>query len=808
MWLARIIKVCVHFCRCCKHRHVPSAVWKRFRWPGPYKFMATYFDKLKNTEHLYALWLDAITRNFHLLRYHDPDNDGLNFWRERILFSVLTAGAGLSIMALLPAVSLAVREGLLTLAFFDVFLLLVSLSLLILPRIGLAVRAAVLLLTSFGVGVVVIVEAGFLSGGPAWLFFVAVLAGVLLGLRAALAAIVLNTTVITLLAWLASSGYGAGVALSVDTLRTVSAVANFIFLNAVAAVSVAVLVNGLQSLNRKTEAATAALREEREALIMTKERLNEEILVRLQSERDLRQSERTYRLLAENIQDVIWTTDMELRFTYISPTITRLLGWTTEEFKCQKLENLMTPESLGRALEEFERQYDLGRQSGSFQRSTILEIELLRRDGSGVWAEVTASFLLDEAGSPLGVLGVARDITERIRTEREKAELRESLARSKKMEALGTLAGGVAHDLNNVLSGIVSYPDLLLMDLPPTSPLRQPIEVIQESGKKAAAIVQDLLTLARRGVPTSEVVNLNELITAYLLSPEHQRLRTFHPGVAVETRLAADLLPIKGSPIHLSKTVMNLVSNASEAMPEGGTLRIITENRYLERGRMGGQPLAEGEYAILEVTDSGVGISPEDLQRIFEPFFTKKKMGRSGTGLGMAVVWGTVQDHHGGIDVQSAEGRGTKVAVFLPATRECAPPGCPAEPLLSYRGCGEKVLVVDDLKDQREIAAKILNQLGYAAVSAASGEEAVELLKHQNMDLLVLDMIMDPGIDGLETFRRAKQLNPRQKAIITSGYAETERVQTAQTLGAGTYLRKPYTVKSLAVTIKAELNRC
>ncbi len=770
--------------------------------------MAPYFDKLKNTEHLYALWLEAIKHNFHLLRYHDPDNDGLNFWRERILFSVLTAGACLSLVALLPAVSLAVREGLATLAIFDVFLLLVSLSLLILPRLGLAARSTVLLLTSFGVGVVVIVEAGFLSGGPAWLFFVAVLAGVLLGLRAALVAIFLNMAVISLLAWLASFGYGAGVAVSVDTLRAVSAVSNFIFLNAVAAVSVAVLVNGLQSLNRKTEAATAALREEREALIITKERLNEEILVRLQSEKDLRQSERTYRLLAENIQDVIWTTDMELRFTYISPTITRLLGWATDEFKSQKLENLMTPESLSRVLEEFERQYDLGRQSGSFQRSTILEIELLRRNGSGVWAEVTASFLLDEAGSPLGVLGVARDITERIRAEREKAELRESLARSKKMEALGTLAGGVAHDLNNVLSGIVSYPDLLLMDLPPTSPLRQPIEVIQESGKKAAAIVQDLLTLARRGVPASEVVNLNELITAYLLSPEHQRLRTFHPGVAVETRLAADLLPIKGSPIHLSKTVMNLVSNAAEAMPEGGTLSIITENRYLERGRMGGQALEEGEYALLEVTDSGVGISPEDLQRIFEPFFTKKKMGRSGTGLGMAVVWGTVQDHHGGIDVQSAEGRGTKVAVFLPATRECAPSGCPAEPLMSYRGCGEKVLVVDDLKDQREIAAKILNQLGYAAVFAASGEEAVELLKHQKMDLLVLDMIMDPGIDGLETFRCARQLNSHQKAIITSGYAETERVQTAQDLGAGTYLRKPYTVKNLAVAIKTELNRC
>ncbi|NTW12694.1 MAG: hypothetical protein HGA30_05220, partial [Anaerolineales bacterium] len=161
-------------------------------------------------------------------------------------------------------------------------------------------------------------------------------------------------------------------------------------------------------------------------------------------------------------------------------------------------------------------------------------------------------------GNPSGVLGVTRDITERRKADKEKAELRESLARSKKMEALGTLAGGVAHDLNNVLSGIVSYPDLLLMDMPKESPLRRPIEVIQESGRKAAAIVQDLLTLARRGVPTADVVNLNEILAEYLLSPEYQRLRTFHPFVDVETRLAPDLLNIKGSPIHLSKTIMNL----------------------------------------------------------------------------------------------------------------------------------------------------------------------------------------------------------------------------------------------------------
>jgi CheY-like chemotaxis protein len=210
---------------------------------------------------------------------------------------------------------------------------------------------------------------------------------------------------------------------------------------------------------------------------------------------------------------------------------------------------------------------------------------------------------------------------------------------------------------------------------------------------------------------------------------------------------------------------------------------------------------------VLQVADSGVGISAEDLQRIFEPFFTKKKMGRSGTGLGMAVVWGTVQDHKGHIDVQSTEGRGTEVTAYFPATREAFSRSAPEPSLERFRGAGETILVVDDMSEQREIAARIIAQLGYNATSVDSGEKAVEFLRHQKADLLILDMIMEPGIDGLETFHRVKKSNPRQRAIITSGYAETDRVRRAQRLGAGGYLKKPYTVHNLAAAIKAELGR-
>jgi two-component system, cell cycle sensor histidine kinase and response regulator CckA len=369
------------------------------------------------------------------------------------------------------------------------------------------------------------------------------------------------------------------------------------------------------------------------------------------------------------------------------------------------------------------------------------------------------------------------------------------------------LAGGVAHDLNNVLSGIVSYPDLLLWGLPSDSPLRRPIETIQESGKKAAAIVQDLLTLARRGVSISEVVKLNEVIQDYLISPEFQRMKSFHPLVTITTRLDPELLNILGSPVHLSKTIMNLVSNAAESMPKGGEIMISSHNTYLDQPVSGYTEVREGEYTVLKVTDTGIGISTEDIPRIFEPFYTKKKMGRSGTGLGMAVVWGTVEDHRGYINIQSALGKGTTVILYLPATRREEVSKAQSSSTDRYRGRGETILVVDDLKEQREIATHILNQLGYKAKPVASGEEAVDIIQREKADLIVLDMIMDPGMDGLDTYKKILEIYPRQKAIIVSGFSETKRVNTAQAIGAGTYVRKPYVIEKLGQAVRIELDR-
>ena len=398
-----------------------------------------------------------------------------------------------------------------------------------------------------------------------------------------------------------------------------------------------------------------------------------------------------------------------------------------------------------------------------------------------------------------------REMAERIQAERARQELEARLRRAEKMEAIGTLAGGVAHDLNNILFGLVSYPEVLLEEMEEDDPLRSSIQTIQSSGEKAAAIVQDLLTLARRGVVISEVINLNRVIRDYFESPEWEQVKRAYPGIGLRTHLDPELGNIMGSPVHLSKTIMNLACNAAEAMPDGGEITITTQNRYVDQPIKGYDDVTEGEYVALTVKDTGCGMAPEVIERIFEPFYTKKSLGRSGTGLGMAVVWGTVKDHNGYIDIISREGEGTSFTLYFPLTDQSVVEDTPPLSLKSYQGNGETILLVDDGQEQRDIGSRILEKLNYHVVTAASGEEAVEYLNEHSAHLIILDMIMDPGMDGLDTYKRILEIHPGQKAIIASGFSETKRVRDAIRLGVGGYIRKPYGLEKIGLIVREEL---
>jgi len=523
--------------------------------------------------------------------------------------------------------------------------------------------------------------------------------------------------------------------------------------------------------------------------------VSRDITTRKQAEKALSESEERYRILSEESPIGIALIDKTGRYSYVNPKFAEMFGYSYDDIP------------TGR--EWFRKAYP----DEEYRHQVISTwIEEQKDCGTGESRPRTFTVTCKNGTEKIinfkpvtmkhgNQLVLCEDVT-------DKQRLETKLQRAQKMEAVGILAGGVAHDLNNILLSLVGYPDVLLMQLPDDSQLRNLIMTIQDSGYKAAAIVEDLLTLVRGGVAsTGEVVNLNEIITDYLKSPECEKLKSFHPHVGIKTDLTSTILHVVGSRMHLSKTVMNLVSNGAEAMSEGGELVISTENRYLDKPIDGYERIEKGDYVILSVSDTGSGIPREDVEKIFEPFYTKKKMGRSGTGLGMAVVWGTVKDHKGYIDIETTEKKGTTFRLYFPATREALPEDNSLLSPEAYTGKGESILVVDDVKEQREIAATLLAELGYSVHTVSSGEEALAYLTDHQADLLVLDMIMDPGMDGLDTYRKVLELHPNQKAIIVSGFSETDRVKEAQRLGAGNYIRKPYTMKMIGRAVRQELEK-
>ncbi len=515
----------------------------------------------------------------------------------------------------------------------------------------------------------------------------------------------------------------------------------------------------------------------------------------------LTRSEKKLSSIVKAIPDIIFRLDTDGRITFLSPSF-ETYDCPLDNLTGRPLLDLIMPGDREKARFRINERRSGERATADMELRLRLSLPDREQKDPFRYFSVSAEGLYstDKPGknSFMGTQGIARDITEH-------KILQQELVQAQKMEAVGNLAAGVAHDLNNVLGMLVGYPELMKLDMAEDAPHRETLTIIEQSGLKAAAIVQDMLTIARRKVDVSEVFSVNRVVGEYLDSPEFKGLGENNPLIHLETELSPELFNVTGSPLHLSKAIMNLVGNAAEAMPAGGRILVKTGNRYFDTPFNAYESIPEGEYVRLSVIDDGVGISEEDLPKIFEPFYTKKRMGRSGTGLGMSVVWSTVKDHGGYIDIRTREGEGTRFDLHFPATREKAAEKRGRITLEDYVGT-ERILVVDDVAEQSEIAVKMLGKLGYSVTSVSSGEAAVTYLADRNVDLLVLDMVMPPGMDGLETYRRIIRSHPGQKAIIASGFTESDRVKSLQALGAGAYVRKPYTLEKIGVAVREELD--
>ncbi len=379
-------------------------------------------------------------------------------------------------------------------------------------------------------------------------------------------------------------------------------------------------------------------------------------------------------------------------------------------------------------------------------------------------------------------------------------DMEKKLHRSLKMEAVGLMAGGVAHDLNNILSGLITYPEVVLMKMPADSPLREHIIQIRNAGLRAAEVVADMLTVTRGTAATRKVESLNTLVQELLESAEYQQILTNHKQLTCKTIFARDLLNISCSAMHIRKSILNLLFNAAEAVEGAGSVTLRTENRYIEKPVAANQFMKAGKYVLLSVSDNGSGISEEDQEHIFEPFYSKKIMGKSGTGLGLTIVKNTVQDHDGDVTLKS-DSTGTTFSLFFPATRAKPEQAIQEATTVNYFGHGERILVIDDEALQRDIACQLLSSLGYNTKSCASGEEAVFLIEKESFDLVLLDMLMEPGINGRQCFEQMRAHKPDLKAIIVSGFSKSDEVKKALRQGASSFIRKPYTLHQLGEAI-------
>jgi PAS domain S-box-containing protein len=437
------------------------------------------------------------------------------------------------------------------------------------------------------------------------------------------------------------------------------------------------------------------------------------------------------------------------------------------------------------------------------KRNGHFEVIGMHKDGSEFFTEIKVRSI-EYLKKPRQVC-VIRDISERVRAMEEKLTLQNKLAKANKLSALGLMAGSVAHDLNNILSGIVSYPDLLLLQMEESDKYYEQIKKIQAAGKRAAAVVSDLVTIARGGASTKTVENINDIILNHLGSIEHlERLANF-PQAIIQTRLHRNLHNIYCSEQHVHKILMNLIGNSLEVLGDHGKIQISTDNCTFLHPELVNEPNAQAsDYIKLTVSDNGPGINKEHIDFIFDPFYTTKVMGKSGTGLGLSIVWNIVQDHNGWIDIKDNT-PGAIFEIYLPASQDavCAVQDVPT--VDSLHGNGETILLIDDQVEQNEIIGKALRKMGYVTYSVTSGEEGIAFLQSQPVDLVLLDMMMGDGLNGRETYEKMLEIYPRQKAIVITGYAKSEEISKTKILGVSEFIEKPVTISKIGMAVKQSL---
>ena len=488
----------------------------------------------------------------------------------------------------------------------------------------------------------------------------------------------------------------------------------------------------------------------------------QDITERVRAEEALRESERRYRLLAENVTDVIWTMDMNLQSIYTSPSVMRLRGYSAEEAMAQTLEEALTPASFEVAAKAFEEELAIeSTPQKDLFRTRALELEVIRKDGSTVWTEVRITVLRDPDGRPVGILGVTRDITER-------KQMEQQLRQQERLAAVGQLAAGIAHDFNNLLATIMLYAQMSLRQ-PDLSPkIAHSFETILDESRRAAELVQQILDFSRHAMLKIQPLDLKPFTEKVLDILRRTISEDIRLTLVVGTEEYAAPLAVEADSTRIQQALMNLATNARDAMPGGGELRFELSRTHLKPGD--DPPVAgmfPGEWVCLAVSDTGTGMTEEAQAHLFEPFFTTKEVGK-GTGLGLAQVYGTIRQHEGYIGVETEVGKGTTVRIYLPAS-EAEEKVVEEEIAAPPQGQGETILLVEDNENLLKVGQTILESLGYRVLTAANGREALAVYEAEGgVDLVITDLVM-PEMGGRQLMQKLKRVNPGLKGLAITG---------------------------------------
>jgi len=530
---------------------------------------------------------------------------------------------------------------------------------------------------------------------------------------------------------------------------------------------------------------------------------------RVQMEEALRKSEEKFRFLAEKMGDIIWTMDLNLKTTYVSPSIHRLHGFTPEERNLQKVEETMTPESLSYAMTVFAQEMEREKTGGLDPDRTIsLELEYYHKDGTTSWMENVMKGMRDANGELVGIYGLSRDITEKKYAEAEKQKLQSLLNQAQKMESVGRLAGGVAHDFNNMLGVILGHTELVLKKADLNLPAQNAIKEIQRAAQRAADLTSQLLSFARKQTIFPKQLFLNETVSDMITMLR----RLIGEGIHLIWMPGANLWPVKMDPAQVDQILANLCVNARDAIHDKsggvGNIAIKTENVSLNHAFCAGHPdIIPGDYVLFEVKDDGCGMNVEITEKLFEPFFTTKAVGK-GTGLGLATIYGIVRQNNGIIKVFSQPDQGTTFDIYMP--RDTDATALPQEKIPQEKPAGgtETILVVEDEPAVLDMTRLMLENMGYRLLTAGSPSDAIHVAESHagSVDLLMTDVIM-PEMNGRDLAGRLSAKYPHLNVLFMSGYT-ADVINHRGVLDKNVhFIQKPFTMNELAAGVQKALNK-